>query len=72
MCLPELHSGGSFLIEILKLNIMKRFLEKLQVVAFVAMIVFASGDTYANLVAVVTAAAILGCCELKLKELADD
>lgn len=52
--------------------IMKRFLEKLQVAAFVAMIVFASGDTYANLVAVVTAAAILGCCELKLKELADD
>lgn len=51
---------------------MKRFLENLQVVAFVAMIVFASGDTCANLVAVVTAAAILGCCELKLKELADD
>ena len=51
---------------------MKRFLEKLQVAAFVAMIVFASGDTHANLVAVVTAAAILGCCELKLKELADE
>ena len=51
---------------------MKRFLEGLLAMSFVATIVFASGDTSANLVAVVTAAAILGCCELKLKELADD
>ena len=51
---------------------MKRFLEKLQVVAFVAMIVFASGDTYANLVATITSAAIMACCQWKLNTLGNE
>lgn len=48
---------------------MKRFLNRLLVVSFVATIVFASGDTYANLVATVASAAIAACCQWKLNSL---
>jgi hypothetical protein len=48
---------------------MKRFLERLQAVSFVAAIIFASGDTYANLVATLTSAAIAACCQWKLNAL---
>lgn len=48
---------------------MKRFLERLLAVSFVATIIFASGDTYANLVATVICAATAGCCQFKLNRL---
>jgi hypothetical protein len=48
---------------------MKKFLERLLVASLIAMIVFASGDTYANLVATVISAAIAGCCQYKLNRL---
>ena len=48
---------------------MKNFIERLLAVSLVATIIFASGDTYANLVATVVCAAIAGCCQLKLNRL---
>ena len=48
---------------------MKRFLERLLAASFVATIVFASGDTYANLMATVICAATAGCCQWKLDRL---
>lgn len=48
---------------------MKRFLERLLAVSFVATIVFASGDTSANLVATVICAACAACCQWKLNRL---
>lgn len=50
---------------------MKQFLERLAMVAFVAMIVFASGDTYANLMGVLAAAMVMACCQEKLNTLGD-
>lgn len=51
---------------------MKRLLNRLLAVSFVATVIFASGDTYANLVATVIAAAIAACCQWKLNTLGDD
>ena len=48
---------------------MKRFFERLLAVSFVATIIFASGDTNANLVATITSAAIMACCQWKLNTL---
>ena len=48
---------------------MKRFLEGLLAVSFVATIIFASGDTNANLVATVIGAATAACCQWKLNRL---
>ena len=45
---------------------MKKFLEKLLAASFVATIVFATGDTYANLVGTLACAACAACCQLKL------
>lgn len=50
---------------------MKRFLERTAMVAFVAMVVFASGDTTANLMGVVAAAVVMACCQVKLNTLGD-
>ena len=52
--------------------IMKRFLERLAMVAFVAMVVFASGDTTANLMGVVAAAVVMACCQVKINTLGDE
>ena len=51
---------------------MKRFLNRLLAVSFMATIIFASGDTYANLVATITSAAIAACCQWKLNSLVDE
>lgn len=48
---------------------MKTFLNRLLAVSFMATIIFASGDTYANLVATITSAAIAACCQWKLNRL---
>ena len=48
---------------------MKRFVKGMLAASFVATVIFASGDTYANLVATVTSAAIMGCCQWKLNTL---
>lgn len=50
---------------------MKRFLNRLLAVSLMATIVFASGDTYANLVATITSAAIVACYQWKLNSLRD-
>jgi hypothetical protein len=50
---------------------MKRFLERLLALSFMATIIFASGDTYANLVATITAAGCAACCQWKLNSLGD-
>ena len=51
---------------------MKRFLEGLLAASFVATIIFASGDTYANLVATVICAATACSCQWKLNTLNDE
>lgn len=51
---------------------MKQFLERLAMIAFVAMIVFASGDTYANLMGVLAAAIVMACCKWKLNTLSNE
>ena len=51
---------------------MKTFLNRLLAVSFVATIIFASGDTYANLVATITSAAIMACWQWKLNSLGDE
>ena len=51
---------------------MKRFLERLLAVSFMATVFFASGDTYANLVATITSAAIMACCQWKLNTLGNE
>ena len=51
---------------------MKRFLNRLLAVSFVATIIFASGDTNANLVATITSAAIAACCQWKLNMLSHE
>lgn len=51
---------------------MKRFLERLLAVSFVATIIFASGDTYANLVATIASAATMACCQWKLNTLGNE
>lgn len=45
---------------------MKKFIERLLVASFVATIVFASGDTYWNLVGTLACAACAACCQYKL------
>lgn len=45
---------------------MKKLIERLLIASFVATIVFASGDTYANLVGTLACAACTACCQLKL------
>jgi hypothetical protein len=51
---------------------MKRFLERLLAVSLIATVVFASGDTMANLTATIISASIMGCCSWKLKKLERD
>lgn len=51
---------------------MKKLLEKLLAASFVATIVFATGDTYWNLVATLACAACAACCQWKLNTLTDE
>ena len=51
---------------------MKHFVKGVLAASFVATVIFASGDTYANLVATVTSAAIMACCQWKLSTMADE
>lgn len=51
---------------------MKTLLSRLLVASFVATIIFASGDTYANLTATLISATIAGCCQWKLNQIESD
>ncbi|MBO7280585.1 MAG: hypothetical protein J6V00_05400 [Bacteroidaceae bacterium] len=48
---------------------MRTFLQRLLAVSFIATIIFASGDTTANLIATVISAATAGCCQWKLNKM---
>ncbi len=52
--------------------IMKKFIERLLAISVVATVIFASGDTCANLMAAVTSAAIAACCQWKLNTLGNE
>ena len=51
---------------------MKKLVERLLAASLVATVVFASGDTVANLTATIISASIMGCCSWKLKKLESD
>lgn len=51
---------------------MKTLIERLLAISVVTTVIFASGDTYANLVATITSAAIAACCQWKLNTLGNE
>lgn len=51
---------------------MKKLVERLLAASLIATVVFASGDTMANLVATITAAGCTACCGWKLRQLECD